>query len=198
MEPRTNSSNRRWECKKESVRRDLDAATAKSRVFKVLDVSTRSDEVRAVVCYEIATLVPPLPDGTMRVDGPVIVGLRYARRFLGEPPLPWEVATVLCPQLFHPNCHASGGLCLGEQSVFAGFTMAAVVHLVFASLTFTSFNTREWEGLNPNAARYVRDHASAFPLFSSGLFEEPPPAMKRPLAAAPLPFLLLGGLGGRP
>ena len=174
--------NRVWELKKGRLIRDLREVAGRSPVLKVLSIVDLSDEIRAIVVFWIPTLVYPR-NGEIVTAGPVVVGIRYHSSFLSAPPLPWGLVTVLEPKgFFHPNAGPGGGLCLGHPP--AGIGMAPILHLTYAALTFASANCVEWEGLNPEAAQFVRSKAAAFPLVPTGLFETPPADLVAGLGAA--------------
>jgi hypothetical protein len=118
-------------------------------------------------------------DGTIRREGPVVIGIRYHERHLSEAPNPMELATVWLPHgIFHPNCASSGALCLGHPA--AGVSLELIVHQIWAGLTFNmqTVNTRPREIVNAAAAVYVRANAHLFPITRRGLFEEPDEALR--------------------
>ncbi len=183
-----------WPLKVASLTRELVHVEERSPLLRVIrrptleggdDAIPNSGEFRTIIGFEIPTLVRlavPGEGGDPRVllAGPVLIGLRYAESFLDAPPIPWEIVTILGPpQVHHPNVHGGGGLCLGSPP--AGIGMESILHLTFAALVLASHNTVEWEGLNSDAASYVRDHADRFPIVETGLFEAPPEAMRRPI-----------------
>jgi hypothetical protein len=162
-----------WERKKGSITRQLLSVADRSPILSVVDVTDRGDEIRIMAVFQIPTLVVPR-DGKVRTAGPVVVGIRYLEAFMTEPPLPWGIVTVLQPfDFYHPNSSPGGrGLCLGHPA--AGIDMESILHLTYAALTLSSANCIEWEGMNPEAAQFVRSHAAEFPIVPTGLFERPP------------------------
>ncbi len=190
--PSPSGQSRVWACKKQSIVADLRAAEAHSPVLDVLQLTVRPDEIRAVLGFGVPTLVAPERD-EVRLEGPVIVGVRYNETFVTRPPVPWELVSILLPQkTFHANLHPSGGLCIGSPP--AGISMESILHLTWAAITLQSYNTIEWQGLNKSAADFIRRHASAFPIVGTGLNEIPSPSLRRPVDRSlrfPLPTLEL-------
>ena len=167
--------SRIWREKKVSIERDFRFAARRSPVMRLLGLEDCGPELRAYIAFLVPTLLAPGPQGELRTGGPVVVGIRYNESFLTVPPIPWEVVCVLSPlNAFHPNIHAGNGLCLG--SIPSGFSIEPCLHLTFAALVLQSHNCVEWEGLNPVAAAFVREHACQFPLVPTGLYEAPPAA----------------------
>ncbi len=126
-----------------------------------------------MVAFDTKTLVAD-GNGTIRREGPVVLGIRYHERFLSEAPHPMELVTVLQPNdVFHPNCAGSGAFCLGHPA--AGISLEWILHQLWAGLTFNmkAVNTRPGEIVNPEAAVYVRANAHQFPITKRGLFEQP-------------------------
>ena len=160
-----------WDLKKRSLRQELEDVGRRSPVVQVVWVRDHGDELRAVVRLHTETLVRP-PGGPVGRGGPVVLGLRYHRRFLAEAPVPWEIVTVLAPSFpFHPNINPAGALCLGHPP--PGISLTQILHMAWAAVVFNLrlVNTVDWQGLNPEAAAYVRAHKEDFPLTPMGLFE---------------------------
>jgi hypothetical protein len=145
---------------------------ARSPVMRLLGTMDFDSEWRAIVALNTKTLVS---DGdAIRREGPVVLGIRYLERHLGEAPHPMELVTVLAPQgVFHPNIADSNAVCLGHPA--AGIPLDAIFHQVWAAFTFNmrAVNTRPGEIVNPAAAVYVRANAHQFPITLRGLFERP-------------------------
>jgi hypothetical protein len=140
--------------------------------MKYLGSMDSDEEWRAIVAFDTKTLVAH--EGTVRRDGPVVLGIRFHERFLREAPHPMELVTVLAPQApFHPNCDSSGALCLGHPA--AGVSLELILHQVWAGLMFNmkAVNTRPGQIVNAEAAMYVRANAHLFPITTRGLFEQP-------------------------
>ena len=168
-----------WSTKKRALQEEVLALVARSPLLFVEAIEDLEEELRILLVFLIKTLVTPR-EGKVQTAGPVLVGLRYHKRFITSPPVPWEIVTVLMPgNFFHPNSSPGHGLCLGKPP--AGVGLASVIHLTFAALTLSSFNTLEWQGMNPEAAAFVRNHADEFPLMKTGLFEEPEEPFHFPL-----------------
>lgn len=178
-------SERAWRNKRQSLERDLKSIVECSPIIEALHVEEGPSQWRALVCFEVPTLVPPRY-GNVQVAGPTVVDIRYLARFVNEPPTPWGLVTVLYPRdFYHPNAvppslGLPGGLCLGKPE--AGISLDAIVHLTYGAITLNSANLVEWEGLNSEAAKFVRAHADSFPLVETGLKETPAPGVHRPLA----------------
>ncbi|HVS34809.1 MAG TPA: hypothetical protein VMS17_04450 [Gemmataceae bacterium] len=163
-----------WDLKKQWLRQELKDAALHSPVLQIVWEQDHGDEYRAVVRLHTETLVRS-PGGAVVRAGPVVLGIRYHRRFLAEAPIPWEIVTVLAPALpFHPNINMAGALCLGHPP--PGVSLTQVLHTAWAAVTFNMrlVNTVEWQGLNAEAAAYVRAHKEEFPLTPRGLFEAAP------------------------
>ena len=183
---RQGAPSRVWRYKKQSIVAELRAAEERSPALDILELGERPDEVRAVLGLRVPTLVVPERD-EVRLDGPVVVGLRYYEAFITRPPIPWEIVDILQPgNVFHANIHPSGGLCIGAPP--AGISMEAILHLVWAAITLQSCNTIEWQGLNPRAADFIRRHADEFPIVSTGLFAAPDPQVALPVRPVPPPM----------
>jgi hypothetical protein len=163
----------KWAWKKQAILRELQQTAARSRILSVLDVYDKPNEVQAVVEFQFATMVK---DGNRDVSlaGPVVVGLRYGSHLLSEAPHPLELAAILAPAPFHPNCSPHGMLCLGHPT--PGISLESVLHQVWAAITFNMkcVNVRPGEVMNREAADYVRLHPYRFPLTEDGLFEADP------------------------
>lgn len=187
--PQSRPGGRAWRLKKETIRSDLRDAAERSPVLEVLDIFDFPDEIRAIVAFSVPTLVAPKKD-EVRVEGPVIVAVRYHASFIRVPPVPWEITTILHPlDVFHANIHLSGGLCIGKPP--AGISMESILHLTFAAITLQSYNPVEWEGLNPIAADFIRRHVDSWPIVDSGLFEDPGESLRPPLGTRPALTALL-------
>lgn len=174
----TLSANERiWESRKLKLQSVVEDFAARSEVMLVRGVRDWGYELRWAVEFSVKTLVRP-PGQAVRLEGPVVTGIRYHRDFLAAAPVPWEIVTVLEPGwIFHPNVHpVSGGLCLGHP--MPGISMEQILHTVWAALVFNMrlVNTVDWQGLNSAAAQYVREHgATQFPLTRRGLLERSDP-----------------------
>jgi hypothetical protein len=171
-----------WALRKPVLLQELEDLERRSSVLKRVWGRDEGDEVRMVVRLHTTTLVKP-PGGVVALDGPVVLGGRYHRRFLGEAPIPWEIITVLAPAFpFHPNINAAGALCLGHPA--PGISLSQILHVSWAAVVFNLrlVNTVDWQGLNPEAAAYVRAHKERFPLTPMGLFEAVP---GEPIPASP-------------
>jgi hypothetical protein len=165
--------HRIWQERKRANERIVRGFADRSPVMKCLGCMDLDAEWRAVVAFDTRTLVND-GDGSIRRDGPVVIGIRYHERHLSEAPHPMELATVLRPLgVFHPNCSSSGALCLGHPA--AGISMELILHQIWAGLTFNmqTVNTRPGQIVNPEAAVYVRASAHLFPITRRGLFEQP-------------------------
>jgi hypothetical protein len=167
------AGSRAWESKKKSLSEQLFSVAERSPVLSIEDLTDRGDEIRAIAVFRVPTLVFPR-EGKVRTAGPVVVGIRYLEAYMTEPPLPWGIVTVLQPfDFYHPNAAPGGrGLCLGHP--VAGVDLESVLHITYAAITLCSANCVEWEGMNPEAAQFVRSHAAEFPIVPTGLFERPP------------------------
>lgn len=182
---------RSWIARTQSMRRELAELEEKSPVFRVLDLQERPDEMRILATFGIPTLVVPKND-EVRMEGPVVFGIRYLRSFLREPPPPFQIITIVAPEdFFHPNGTPSGGLCCGHPPV--GIRVFDLVHLAFAAVTLQSSNPREWDSLNQQAADFVRRHVDDLPLLTTGLYEEPPRALLRHMGHNGSPDARRGG-----
>jgi len=185
------NASRAWKAKKKALHRDLVVAAAKSPVLRIEHFAADEGSVRALVTYRVPTLVTP-ERGELRLAGPCVVAIRYHARWLVEPPIPWEVVTVFHPLCCrHPNIGKANGLCLGATP--AGLSMTAILEQTYAALTLSSYNTVEWEGLDADAAAFVRAHADRFPIVPTGLYEAPPADLwpDLDLDGPPLPLLPL-------
>jgi hypothetical protein len=168
-------SNKIWTMKKQHLLRELDEVQKRSPVLRVMGTHDFGDELRVVALFETPTLTRA-PDGVVRTEGPVTVGIRYHQRFLSEAPIPWELVTILMPRFpFHPNINLAGAMCLGHPP--AGVSMKEILHMTWAGLVFNMrlMDAVDWHGLNPDAAVYVRANAERFPLTHRGLYEAPEP-----------------------
>ena len=191
--------SRRWRGKVNASRQALQEASDRSPVFRVENFAAGEESFHALGTFLIPTLVKPDGD-EIRLDGPCLVAIRYHERWMTEPPVPWELVTVFHPlDIFHPNAGSANGLCIGITP--AGIGMQAIVELTYAALTLNSYNTLEWDGLNRDAAAFVRRHADRFPITPTGLYEALPEGVwphldlttRPPL---PLPPGLIGFEGG--
>jgi hypothetical protein len=129
-------------------------------------------EWKAVVGFDTKTLVDV--GGTIRREGPVVLGIRYLEQYLCEAPHPMGLVTVLKPLgVFHPNIADSGAVCLGHPA--PGISLELILHQLWAGLMFNmqAVNTRPGEIVNREAAMYVRANAQQFPISKRGLFEQP-------------------------
>ncbi len=174
--------DRLWNRKRIAMVEELEKLAEESPILEIASIEHRVDEVRAVLALEIPTMVTPM-NSEVRLDGPVVVGIRFTQRFCTVPPLPWEIVTVLHPlDVYHPNIDSrgSGALCLGSPP--AGISLAEIVHLTYAALTLASFSPQEWRGLHAAASRFTREHAEQFPIIETGLLESPPEGFHRPFA----------------
>jgi hypothetical protein len=159
----------------EEILRDF---AARSPVMNIFGTEDCGDEWRALIVFNVKTLVSD-DDGTVLRDGPVVVGLRYLERFLSEAPHPMEIATVCRPnKVWHPNISLAGNCCLGHPP--AGVSLDLVIHQLWAAFTFNMkiINTRAGQIVNPEAALYVRANAHMFPITKRGLFEPPDEELK--------------------
>lgn len=163
----------KWDWKKQALLQELQQAADRSPVLSVLNVRTQDNDIQAVVQFDFPTLVK-CSDSTVSLSGPVVVGLRYGAHLLSETPHPLELAAILTPEPFHPNCSPHGLLCLGHPT--PGISFYSVLHQVWAALTFNMqcVNVRPGEVMNREAADYVRLHPDRFPLTDEGLFEAAP------------------------
>ncbi len=163
----------KWEWKKQALLQELQQAADRSQILTVLNVQTDRTEIQAVVQFQFPTLVKT-SDSHVSLDGPVVVGLRYGAHLLSETPHPLELAAILTPAPFHPNCSPHGLLCLGHPT--PGISFDSVLHQVWAAVTFNMkcVNVRPGEVMNREAADYVRLHPERFPLTDEGLFEAAP------------------------
>jgi hypothetical protein len=167
-----NASNKIWQMRKDRIRQSLIELAGRSPVLSLVGHADCGSETRSIVAFNTKTLVRR-QDGTIDRAGPVVIGIRYHRRFLTEVPHPMEIVTVLEPRsIFHPNATAAT-FCLGHPPV--GITIETVVNQVFAGLMFNMniVNTLPGQIVNPEAANYVRSTAKQFPLTRKGLFENP-------------------------
>ena len=167
--------NRMFEIKKQSLEAELQSAVRRSKVLTVLAQNSTEDEYRAVVSFATKTFVC-VGNGDVTAAGPIVVGIRYHARFLGEAPHPLEVATILQPQnIFHPNANPiTGALCCGH--LIAAFTFEPLLHLLWAGLNLNvdkAVDTRPGNIVNPLAARWVIANAHRLPITPKGLWEEP-------------------------
>lgn len=165
--------SRIWKERKRANERIIRDYAARSPVMRFLGSMDFDEEWRTIVAFDTKTLVSD-GNGTVRRDGPVVLGLRYHERFLSAAPHPMELVTVLEPsRVFHPNCSDSGALCLGHPA--AGISLELIWHQVWAGLMFNmkTVNTRPGQIVNPEAAVYVRANAHQFPITTRGLFEQP-------------------------
>jgi hypothetical protein len=161
-----------WTQKKQTNERTVRDCAARSPVMQFLGSLDCGDEWRTIVAFDTKTLVAH--DGSIRRDGPVVLGIRLHERFLSEAPHPMELVTILAPCApFHPNCDRSGALCLGHPA--AGISLETILHQVWAGLMFNmrAVNTRPGQVVNADAATYVRANAHLFPITKRGLFEQP-------------------------
>jgi len=166
------AGGRIWELRKKALTQEIRDMASRSPVLRLESLEDLGDEIRAAVGFNIKTLVRPL-EGEVRTGGPVLVGIRYHRSYLRTPPPSAGIVTVLAPHdVYHPNLGVGRGLCLGSPPV--GITMENILCQCFAALTLSSYNSIEWQGLDPSAARFVRANAHRFPLLDTGLFEDPP------------------------
>jgi hypothetical protein len=164
-------NTRIWNSKKQALLVELHALERRSDVLRVLETRDGGGELRMLVRFDTATLVRP-PDGVVRCQGPIVVGLRYHERFLSVAPVPWEIVSVLAPPfVFHPNIDPAGALCLGHPP--PAVRLEEIMHMTWAALVLNLrlVDTVEWHGLNPEAATYVRDNQHSFPLDKRGLCE---------------------------
>ena len=169
-----------WAARRRILVEELENFVKRSPILELVGpIRQDDDEIRAIICIEVATLVKPDNDAVVKTAGPTVIALRYHKSFLYEAPPPWGIVSVVYPKNFmHANQHPIGGLCLGAPSPAIG--MEPILHLTFAAITLSSYTAEEWLGLNPPAADFIRRHARAFPLFETGLLETPPAAFHRP------------------
>jgi len=165
--------NTKWDWKKQAILRELQQTAARSRVLTVLNIHDGGNEVQAVVEFCYPTLVKR-GDRDVSLAGPVVVGLRYGAHLLSVAPHPLELAAILAPAPFHPNCSPHGLLCLGHPT--SGISLESVLHQVWAAVTFNMkcINVRPGEVMNRDAADFVRLNPERFPLTAEGLFEATP------------------------
>jgi len=162
--------SRMFEIKKESLNRDLERYQ-QGKMLAALGCEATEQEWRAVVLFHTKTVVKAR-NGEVTTAGPVVCGIRYHERFLSEAPHPFEVVTILEPRgIFHPNCSATGALCLGHPT--AGLTLESILNQVWAglSLNMKVVDTRPGNIVNREAARWVVANAQLFPLCRQGLLE---------------------------
>ena len=163
-------NSRIWRHKKQAMRDELYAVATRSPVLKVLGVAERPDELRIRLAFLVPTLVRPR-DGRLVTAGPVLCHVRYNESFLRTPPVPWELVRIFAPMDFYHANQRAGGLCIGRPH--AGINIEAILHLTYAAITLQSCNTVEWEGLDPEAAGFIRRRAAELPVVSTGLYEHP-------------------------
>lgn len=163
----------KWDWKKQALLQELQQAADRSRILTLLNIHSDRTEIQAVVQFRFPTLAKQ-SDSVVSLAGPVVVGLRYGAHLLSEAPHPLELAAILTPASFHPNCSPHGLLCLGHPT--PGISFDSVLHQVWAALTFNMkcVNVRPGEVMNREAADYVRLHPERFPLTDEGLFEATP------------------------
>jgi hypothetical protein len=165
--------SRIWHLRKRKLDQTVRDYARRSPVMDCLGCTDMGDEWRTMIGFTTRTLVKP-PGGEVQRAGPVVIGIRYCQRFLGEAPHPFEIATVLFPSfVWHPNCNIHGCMCLGHPA--PGISLDQILHQTWAGLTFhmSAVNTERYQVANPAAAAYVRDNATQFPITGKGLFEEP-------------------------
>jgi hypothetical protein len=165
--------SRIWQMKKQSLEKAVREYAKRSPVMNCLTCMDLGEEWRTVVGFSTKTLVKA-PGRELERVGPVVLGIRYTSRFLSEAPHPFELVTVLFPSfVFHPNCLPHGPMCLGHP--MPGIGMDQILHQTWAGLTFhmLAVNTELYEAANREAAAYVRDNATSFPITRKGLFETP-------------------------
>jgi hypothetical protein len=195
---RRQDATREWRLAKKSRLHELHVAAERSPILVPLSAVDHGAEVRFVVAFLVPTLVRPGPRGEVRTAGPVIAGIRYHEDFLSEPPISWEVACVFSPgaDFFHPNARGAGGaqgVCLGHLPCAVG--LEPILCMLYSGLVLAggTVNTVEWEGMNPEAAAFVRERGAEFPIVPTGLYETPPPELFRPLHLAGLDLLAAAG-----
>jgi len=163
--------DRIWELRRQKSKDVIEQFACASGVMHVIGIRDGPDEVRAMLAFDIETLVKR-PGKSVTRRGPVITGMRYHRQFLAVAPNPSEIVQVIRPtSVFHPNVWPNGALCLGHPRT--GISMDEVLHLTWAALTLNTrrVNTVAWDAANEEAADYVRARKDLFPLTRIGLLE---------------------------
>lgn len=104
-----------------------------------------------------------LPSGLVEVaPGPVLAGIHFPEDYLraADPHLYLKIASVLTPDLVHPNVHGST-VCLG--SAFApGTPIRVLLWELFDILAYRNVSLDERNALNPMACRLLRAHPHLF------------------------------------
>lgn len=170
----SNPPSRIWAIRKAKLIEALERFSSASPVMTLWDIEDVGEELRAVVQFDTDTLTKPAGQEVV-LAGPVVTGIRYHQSFLSQPPIPWEIVTILMPMaIYHPNVNPNGGLCLGHP--LAGVPMDLILHMTWAGLVMNTrlVTTTDWRVFNPAAAAYVRSHSHKFPLTERGLLEPLP------------------------
>jgi hypothetical protein len=163
--------SRMFEVKQQSLERDLERY-GRGSAMAVLGAVSTAEEWRALVEFRTKTLVKGLDD-SVTTAGPVVCGIRYLERFLWQAPHPMEIVTVLQPpRIFHPNCSASGAMCLGHPG--PGLSLETILNQIWAGLNLNMkvVDTRPGNIANGEAAAWVVANTHLFPLSRKGLLED--------------------------
>ena len=111
------------------------------------------------VCEFSLPYLRRLPNGTVEVaPGPVLIGVRFPEDYLrsADPHLYVKVASVITPDLIHPNI--SGGMvCLGA-SFSPGTSLTALLWELYDIVSYQNVTLDERNALNPEACRLLREH----------------------------------------
>lgn len=109
-----------------------------------------------------------------RRDGPVRAVVHFPADYLRstDPGLYMRVASVLTPDLTHPNVRPPV-ICLGA-AFRPGTGLAVVLREMYSIFSFANFSLIETNSLNPEASRLVRAHHHLIDELS------PPPLVRRP------------------
>lgn len=156
---------------------------------QALECAKRSPVLDGVQCHDlphalrvdgfftVATLVEGATGPTL--DGPVEFEVLFREDHLVRPPPSWALVTLRRPRgAMLPNLHVSGGLCLGD---LPRFDVKTILETTYDAVTLRLYNDSVHDVLNVQAADYTRAHRDELPLTPTGLFEQVPTELRRPL-----------------
>jgi len=90
--------------------------------------------------------------------GPVLTGIHFPASYLrgGDERLALMVASVLTPDVFHPNISAAGTVCFGSRFV-AGTPIGEILWHLHELLSYRVLGLDERDALNREACRLLRE-----------------------------------------
>lgn len=140
-------------------------------LIDAMELADESDHLRVIpvpplpasrfFCEFALPYLQRLPSEVVAVaPGPVLAGIHFPPDYLssGDQRLGMMVASVLTPDIVHPNISGAGMVCLGT-SLWPGTPIRDILWHLHEVLAYRVMSLDEGNALNPTACRLLREHA---------------------------------------